>query len=1158
MEIQCSVLTSRCRVELLALSFTIALSSLLTSVLNAQSTPVPISVTHTMPPENVVFDPTTDAAIFMNSDGSYFSLSATANAQIVSCGGNGGNSVGVGIAESTSTLLVPGVNGAVLSSLVNGGALNCAPTPLTGVTSGTATPVLLGADPANNIYAVSAVNGDPDMLYVFSPSGSSYNSVTNSPFEIGYYYSSLLSPMQFGASGNVYLTAAPSQNIPYFTVYQAGQVKSISNYLDTNIASPPVTALGTPLGFALFTPTGSKNETAVVMEYGLAPACPTTAQNVVTQSVAVLMSSASISSVFSSSGLPMPPTGTTVCGPVPPSIAPDGYTFYETPIAAAVDTEGQVMYDIIASISQSISTGTNTINDVSLYGSDLSKSNPYPILLGDLSTFFYPGGKPYGPLNLQMQFDEATAQLIIANFTNAFELDSYTPNATDPLSRIPNTLFTDPKGTFLPTGMFINQSNGFVYLPSADNLVAVVSPVLPPLSFCAPTSGTTGTAGTQITLIIGSSCVTANLARSRVSKGGRSSLTVKPNDTSTTPFTGTIHFTSSDPKAILPADYTFTASDDGSHTFDFTLFTAGSQTITFVDTSNSTITGTTAVTITAGEASDIAATAGTPQSTLTTTTYGSALTAQVTDPYSNPISGAVVTFSAPASGPSGTFAGGGLTAASATGSNGVATAPAFTANSTAGSFQVTATTPDVSAPAAFNLTNTAPATIGTNTAVNGPSTLVYGTAGSYTILVTAASGNVVPTGTVAYKVTTSSTTAASGNLTLAGGTASIPISGLPAGMYTVSASYTPASGSGFMASQGSATFTTTLAVLTVTAVNQSRVYGAANPTFTDTVSGFVNGDTSSVVSGTATETTTATGTSVPGSYPISFSTESLTATNYTFTYVNGTLSVTAAAQTITFGAFPNVTYGVGPITLGASASSSLPVSYAVTGPATVAGSTLTITGAGLVTVTASQAGNTDYAAATPVSQPFTVNQASQTVTFNTIPAQVAGTSIPLTASATSGLMVSFTSLSTGVCTVAGTTATLLTAGTCTIQASQGGNANYTAATVVSESFTVSSGASFTITPIPPAETIRRGVLGVFILELKSLDGFNGEVRLSCDGGPEGSKCTDFPMTVKVNGTAYALSGILFPQNTVPGSYTITFTGVSGALTNTATAKFTVE
>ena len=63
------------------------------------------------------------------------------------------------------------------------------------------------------------------------------------------------------------------------------------------------------------------------------------------------------------------------------------------------------------------------------------------------------------------------------------------------------------------------------------------------------------------------------------------------------------------------------------------------------------------------------------------------------------------------------------------------------------------------------------------------------------------------------------------------------------------------------------------------------------------------------------------------------------------------------AQTITFGALPGVTDGVAPITLTATASSGLPVSYAVTGPATVSGSTLTVTGAGSVTVTASQAGN---------------------------------------------------------------------------------------------------------------------------------------------------------------------------------------------------------
>ncbi|MGC2420079.1 MAG: malectin domain-containing carbohydrate-binding protein [Candidatus Acidiferrales bacterium] len=93
---------------------------------------------------------------------------------------------------------------------------------------------------------------------------------------------------------------------------------------------------------------------------------------------------------------------------------------------------------------------------------------------------------------------------------------------------------------------------------------------------------------------------------------------------------------------------------------------------------------------------------------------------------------------------------------------------------------------------------------------------------------------------------------------------------------------------------------------------------------------------------------------------------------------------TAIPQTITFGPLPGVTYGVVPIALTASASSGLPVSYSATGPATVSGSTLTITGAGFVTVTASQAGNTRYAAATPVVQSFTVMPAVLTVTANSV------------------------------------------------------------------------------------------------------------------------------------------------------------------------------
>jgi Malectin domain/MBG domain (YGX type) len=93
---------------------------------------------------------------------------------------------------------------------------------------------------------------------------------------------------------------------------------------------------------------------------------------------------------------------------------------------------------------------------------------------------------------------------------------------------------------------------------------------------------------------------------------------------------------------------------------------------------------------------------------------------------------------------------------------------------------------------------------------------------------------------------------------------------------------------------------------------------------------------------------------------------------------------TAIPQTITFGPLPGVTYGVSPIMLTASASSGLPVSYSVAGPASVSGSILTIMGTGAVTVTASQAGNTQYAAAAPVAQSFVVAPAALTVTATSV------------------------------------------------------------------------------------------------------------------------------------------------------------------------------
>ncbi len=88
--------------------------------------------------------------------------------------------------------------------------------------------------------------------------------------------------------------------------------------------------------------------------------------------------------------------------------------------------------------------------------------------------------------------------------------------------------------------------------------------------------------------------------------------------------------------------------------------------------------------------------------------------------------------------------------------------------------------------------------------------------------------------------------------------------------------------------------------LTVTANDKTKVYGAANPTLTASISGLVNGDTAAVVSGAPVLSTTATTGSSPGNYPITISAGTLAAANYTFAFVNGTLSVTKAVPVITW------------------------------------------------------------------------------------------------------------------------------------------------------------------------------------------------------------------------------------------------------------------
>jgi hypothetical protein len=174
------------------------------------------------------------------------------------------------------------------------------------------------------------------------------------------------------------------------------------------------------------------------------------------------------------------------------------------------------------------------------------------------------------------------------------------------------------------------------------------------------------------------------------------------------------------------------------------------------------------------------------------------------------------------------------------------------------------------------------------------------------------------------------------------------------------------------------------------------------------------------------------------------------------TPVNQSFQVTPTSQTITFGAQANQPFGTAPFPVSATASSGLAVSFAATTPAcTVSGATVTLVSAGTCKIQATQAGNGNYAAATPVSQSFQVTQASQTITFGTLANQLLGTApFPVSATASSGLAVSFASTTPAVCTVSGATVTLVATGTCTVQAKQAGNANWAAATPVSQSFHV--------------------------------------------------------------------------------------------------------
>ena len=237
--------------------------------------------------------------------------------------------------------------------------------------------------------------------------------------------------------------------------------------------------------------------------------------------------------------------------------------------------------------------------------------------------------------------------------------------------------------------------------------------------------------------------------------------------------------------------------------------------------------------------------------------------------------------------------------------------------------------------------------------------------------------------------------------------------------------------------------------LTVTPDAKSRTYGQAIPTYTFSVTGFVNGETTGTAAGYVAPSCTSgytTSTPVAGS-PLTITCSGGSATNYAFdTSATAQLTIARADAACAVSGV-SVTYD------GAA--------HGATGACTgVRGETLTGLDLG-ASFTDVPGGTADWTLGNPNynvdegSVDIDIAAAAQAIEFPALPDVTFGAAgFVLDATTDSGLPISYSSLTPGVCTVSGTTVTIVGVGTCTIEASQAGDDNHAPAAPVTRSFVV--------------------------------------------------------------------------------------------------------
>ncbi|QPH37832.1 Ig-like domain-containing protein [Pedobacter endophyticus] len=192
------------------------------------------------------------------------------------------------------------------------------------------------------------------------------------------------------------------------------------------------------------------------------------------------------------------------------------------------------------------------------------------------------------------------------------------------------------------------------------------------------------------------------------------------------------------------------------------------------------------------------------------------------------------------------------------------------------------------------------------------------------------------------------------------------------GNYTINLNTLSASAN-YAITFNAASFQITQRPLLITINDKTKPYLAANPTFTATYSGFVGTENNSVFTTPLTIASVATTTSSVGTYPITGS--GAAAANYNISYKQGTLTIAKTTQSITFNPLATKLVTDAPFVLQATASSGLSVTY-ISSNTNVAritnGNQVQIVGIGTTVITASQAGDSNFEAANPVTQNFTV------------------------------------------------------------------------------------------------------------------------------------------------------------------------------------------